>query len=81
MMKIPENKIRPVSVMKEPTDARSFQSVVFNALAVCDLCDEVEIELLAISDLLVGFLERTPLHSERDDAQLSLVTLNKYLFL
>jgi hypothetical protein len=55
MMKIAENKIRPVSVMKEPTDARSFQSVVFNALAVCDLCDEVEIELLAISDLLWDF--------------------------
>jgi len=55
MMKIAENKIRPVSVMKEPTEARSFQSVVFNALAVCDLCVEVEIELLAISDLLWDF--------------------------
>jgi hypothetical protein len=55
MMKMAENKIRPVSVMKEPTDVRSFQSVVFNTLAVCDLCDEVEIELLAIPDLLWDF--------------------------
>jgi hypothetical protein len=73
MMKIPENKIRPVSVMKEPTDARSFQSVVFNALAVCDLCDEVEIELLAIPDLLWDFWSE--LHSIPEEM------LHSYLWL
>ena len=78
MMKMAENKIRPVSVMKEPTDARSSQSVVFNALAVCDLCDEVEIELLAILDLR-GIFELN--YSELDAAVLSTVTLNNYLFL
>jgi hypothetical protein len=50
-MKIAENKIRPIRVMKEPVDACSFQFAELNARAVCELCDEVEIELLAMLNL------------------------------
>ena len=58
MMKMAENRIRPARVMREPADVRSFDFVVFNTRAVCEFCDEVEIELLAISGLLENLAER-----------------------
>ena len=48
MMKIAENRIRPASVTKEPVDVCSFHFAGLDARAVCKLCDELEIELLAI---------------------------------
>ena len=51
-MKIAENKIRPARVMKEPAEARSFRFAGLDARAVCEFTDAVEIELLAILNLL-----------------------------
>jgi len=48
--KMAENRIHPASVTQEPEDARSFQSVAFNAVAASDRFDEVAVELVAISD-------------------------------
>jgi len=56
MIKIAENKIRPARVTKEPAEACSFRFAGLDARAVCELTDEVEIELLAILHLLEHLL-------------------------
>lgn len=48
MMKIAENKIRPATVTMGLADAFSFQFAELNVRALCEPCDEAEIELLAI---------------------------------
>jgi hypothetical protein len=48
-IKMTANRIRPASVTREFTDACSLEYGIFNALAAVECCDEVEIELLAIT--------------------------------
>jgi len=65
-MNMAENRIRPARVMTPPADALPF--VLLIALTVCELCDAVEIVLLAISGLLRDLRTEQLLHSEIDVA-------------
>jgi hypothetical protein len=79
-MNIAENKSRPPSVTIGRADARSFQFGELNARAVCELCDDVEIELVATVNLL-GFCVDLNAYCQIDVVRIRVVTLNNYLYL
>ena len=60
-----ENRIRPASVTNELADACSFDLMTLTILAPCEVCDEVETELLAMSSLREKVIGHNAFHTQQ----------------